>query len=150
MKAPGIERNREIAKKRGKNKCIHDERPEGLPPEANITDMCDSNSIAWPTHCHEDFCLTWQIKPYSTDIATAMELWEEMFEVESTWELRLKKYCSGTAHPNQGLFVSTVLKKRAWEEMFEIVKFISEPNSSSGGSAADAISGAWLKWKSDD
>jgi hypothetical protein len=130
LKPVGPERDKQIAELRGEYKCMHDMRPRGLPPEANIADMCEKNSICWPTHCFEGVCLIWKVKPYSTDISCAMELWEEMIESELQFYIDANKTHSSVWMLDEGIGDRIMLN--------EVVPY----------NLADAISGAYLKWKS--
>lgn len=127
----GPERDKVIAIKRGELKCIHDKRPKGLPPQANIADMCDGNSIAWPTHCYEGACLMWGIKPCSTSIVHAMELDLPTNNYEITRRgNKVKAACWVTLKP-------------------EGIHHESEWHETEAEAIADARTGAYLKWRSD-
>lgn len=70
-----------------------------------------------------------RIKPYSTDIACAMELWEEMKGAGYNLELSF--------HNKWGIICRFVTKHPDNTVCF----------TAGGETEADAISGAWLKWK---
>ncbi len=70
------------------------------------------------------------IKPYSTSIAHAMELWDEMKEAGE--------------HPCLGVRVD------GWIFCNTMTDRLKVENDTIGENEADAISGAWLKWKEAD
>jgi hypothetical protein len=115
MKPAGPERDREIAEVRGDfdNGC-------GKP---HFYRDCDNNCFNCATR--KAFKLD---KPYSTDIACAMEL-----------ELPCNKYHELTYKKSDGFFVEI------WHQSKLI--FTSEVNISEAIAKADARSGAYLKWK---
>jgi hypothetical protein len=115
MKPAGADRDREIAEMRGdKPECI----PE--PWKSNEHAIC-SRAIS----C--DVCTKKRDKPYSTDIAAAFELWEEMKGDKDNHAIRLRG--------REGFMICSV--DRPWGEEIGY----------QGETEADAISGAWLKWK---
>ena len=73
-------------------------------------------------------CDNWAYKPYSTDISAALELWGEMKASGKAVEL--------SSHSEWGM----------------ICRFVSDKPtiySASGETEADAISGAYLKWRNE-
>jgi hypothetical protein len=135
MKPAGAERDRDIAEVRGDEvfiECHHDLIP------------CDCIWEPTKTECLMDSpetCRDRQIYPplpYSTDISCAMELWEEMHNSwqTSTWVIDTKCW-EETGH--------CWAKVRQWWK--EIEHESQRKHKSLSEAMADAISGAWLKWK---
>ena len=125
----GIKRDKVIAEMRGEYKCRYYLVLDGLPPQANIANMCERNSICWPTHCNESSCLIWELKPYSTDIATAMalDLPVNHYEIVRRGK-KIQALCWITLNP-------------------EGIHFLSSWHETEAAAIADARSGAWLEWK---
>lgn len=110
----GPERDKVIAELRGEL-CHHPKIKEvGCKVEKPIARICED----------ECKCLFYHIKPYSTSIVHAMELWEEM-----PTGTQLSKNPNG----------ATVRVKHGHHYKDYIVY--------KGDTEADAISGAYLKWK---
>jgi hypothetical protein len=122
MKPAGADRDREIAEIRGdKPECI----PE--PWKSNEHAIC-SRAIS----C--DVCTKKRDKPYSTDIAAAFELWEEM----KAWARKQPHAYDGEIASIQAEMEGTLCI--LWTELTTPIYYRAETE-------ADAISGAWLKWK---
>ena len=114
MKPAGIERDKQIAGLRG-TLCSHPYMHEiGCQVKAPSSEICEDK-------CG---CLFYQVKPYSTDISAAMELWEEIPQ-----NSQMMKNPDGV----------TVIVYTNWQ-IHKRLKY-------KGEDTADAISGAWLKWK---
>ncbi len=113
--------DREIAKLKGI--CAH-ETLETVVDSHDYYDCCKCSKRFLPFKNY--------VKPYSTDIATAMELWEEM---KAAGVMLTLQY-----HKNSGIGCRLSLTN---EEAF----FDRASMSSYAETEADAISGAWLKWK---
>lgn len=128
MKQAGPERDKVIAELRGD--CYHDyelTRESDFPDEdAHIwtCKLCLHDEYTWgrrPEHPGNG-------KPYSTDIATAMTLWEEMKGEALMLALDYAK--------------SSKIKCIFFEDSSVDVYYHENCETE-----ADAISGAWLKWK---
>ncbi len=112
----GIERDKIIAE-------IKDEVKHTCHAHHMIARRCPTTGV---NYCERMKCEYWRYKEYSTDIATAMELWEEMKAAGISIEL--------SYHDKWGI----------------ICRFVSDRPTiytSGGKTEADAISGAWLEWK---
>jgi hypothetical protein len=120
----GPERDRRIAELRG-DKCT---QYSMTPIEFGTSGpACRYNSIAFPDDCRregESYCLGYEDKPYSTDITTAMELWDEMVKDGLYPVLRTIEIDHGE-----------IGYRMCAGEVYE------------GWSKADAISGCYLEWK---
>ncbi len=91
---------------------------------------CDSESglVKYQGTDNEDWiCPRCMLRPYSTDISCAMKLWEEMKEKSHEMYI-IHRY---------GMVSCKVWSKNEPNPKFYFV----------GKTEADAISGAWLKWK---
>ena len=113
----GVERDRVIAELRG-IECVYLVRND-------INYYVGCTFLDGKAECkncrHETFCY----KPYSTDIATAMELWEEMKGAGNPPYL----ICSGAGYVECYLHIN------------------GEQLVHTAGTEADAISGAYLRWR---
>ena len=122
MKPAGPERDRGIAEVRG------DEGEERWSCSCGGT-MYNKAQVHWHSRGHSDEYIVTQYtkhKPYSTDISAAMELWRD-----------LPRGC--TLYKGAKSFIVRIYKTNypsRWECRHE------------GETEADAISGAYLKWKS--
>ncbi|KKM90519.1 hypothetical protein LCGC14_1237790 [marine sediment metagenome] len=128
----GVERDKVIAELRGEKSCMY---YSGFPVDiSGDAEGCTNDSIAWPD-C--DNCLMFSYKPYSTDIATAMTLETEMVNNGLTVTIAASKWGDGYK-ADATLFENGVGKTSYYvsKELETIEKAI-----------ADAISGAWSKWK---
>ena len=118
----GIERDKIIAE-------IKDEVKHTCHAHHMIARRCPTTGV---NYCERMKCEYWRYKEYSTDIATAMELWEEM---KAAGVMLTLQY-----HKNSGIGCRLSLTN---EEAF----FDRASMSSYAETEADAISGAWLEWK---
>ena len=110
----GPERDKVIAELRGE--CAH----EALAKVVDSHDYYDCHKCSKMFLPYKNY-----IKPYSTGIATSMELWEEMKGAGATLTLE----CEET-----------------WVQVIAV--FGNHPTARGAAETeADAISGAWLKWK---
>ena len=127
---PGVERDKVVAELRG-------DKPDiicHLPTEADCPYYGHVGEEDCPDKCEY---LKPDYKPYSTDIACAFELWEEMkgaIRNSSASVLRLN------IDTISYLICCTVLESHMGKPS-KLGKCLAETE-------ADAISGAWLKWKS--
>jgi hypothetical protein len=112
LKPCGVERDKQIAELRGDKKLQHMTMFAGRPEKVD-----------------------WYYKPYSTDIATAMELWEEMKGANLRPSLTV--YTSDDGEHKLACEARLIADKpiTRWREI--------------GETEADAISGAWLKWRAE-
>lgn len=116
----GIERDKQVAELRG------DDR------------VCGFDTCAYmmsPAHDCDD-CQYLIDKPYSTDISCAMELWEEMKQGGCNLYLH---YNAADAAPKSIRGIAVEVIKPSYK--------INDLEWVKGETEADAISGAWLKWK---
>lgn len=109
MKPAGIERDKQIAEMRGEVCAFYVKK-------VVCASACES-----PNECDHPL-----IKPYSTDISAAMELWEEMKAAVLFVVL---------CNPEKGDILCSVQDTHGEE-------YYAEAETES-----DAISGAWIRWK---
>ena len=122
MKSIGIERDKQIAEVKGEKceyECTNDYNEE----------RCIIHTFIPNIGCKA--CPDLRYKPYSIDISTAMELWEEMHKAGLIVEMFQRI---------DGMFLIRLGEKgdHQWADHV-LDKF--------GDTASSAISGAWLKWK---
>jgi len=116
----GIELDRAIAEMRGEKSCMH---YSGFPlGVSEDSEGCTNDSIAWPD-CEN--CLMFSHKPYSSSIVHAMELMNEMI---LEWD-----------------FVDISSCQRG--HVVNLVRNLENFHNTHGRTMAEAISGAWYKWK---
>lgn len=98
--------------------------------------MLDGNAYGIPPYFGEDATQSVMVAPYSTDIATAMELWDEMRALvrkSSVGKIILEMDTTGYLIYCKVFATSISVPTKCFEHKSQ--------------TEAGAISGAWLKWK---
>jgi hypothetical protein len=131
IKPAGPERDRQIAE-------LRDDAWIGICPICGEKTYQEREGGLDELSCPDTLCNGWitlQDKPYSTDIATAFELWEEMERHADTGV----KY-EGTDTFRQQSFGLDHIAGEMYQCYLGDMEHVDE-------SLCSAISGAWLKWR---
>lgn len=131
MKTAGPERDREVAIARN-DCCVNGVYVALCTPCIPTIPECDGG-------CTEP-------KPYSTDITAAMELWEEMFTPQfhnlCVWDIHVSGFCPSQSNPKH--YFSANIKNK--HDQFKY-RTGNVRHATVNEAMADAISGAYLKWR---